>query len=178
MATFEELNPYASPREIGDWASSEFGVGVWKDGGLLVIHPAAALPAFCVKTGEPTRHRIAVTLDWTYAIDWRRRTCKIQAPLTISVYDREFVFWQRIQGGCILWMALCLLFAVAQPALPIWCYRVIGWSVPAAILILILSNKDRNSLLKVAKRRNGYLWLRGADETFLERLPTWPGSSA
>lgn len=175
MATFEELNPYASPRGIIDGVSVEFGVGVWRDGELLVIHPKATLPPFCIKTGEPTRHHIDVTLDWTYPIDWHRRSCKVHVPLAFTQYHREFVVCRRIQFGCSLCIALCLLFLFVEPAAPVWCYRVIGWSIPAAVLILIFSNKDQNRFLKVARHQNGYLWLKGADRAFLEKVPDWGG---
>jgi len=59
-----EINPYASPAEAGGYDRQPFGVGVWRDGPLLVMHQKAELPRFCIHTGEPAVGGREYVLAW------------------------------------------------------------------------------------------------------------------
>jgi len=48
-----EINPYASPQEAGGYEGrTPYGVGVWRDGRLLVMHKDAKLPPICIHSGH------------------------------------------------------------------------------------------------------------------------------
>src|SRR6476660_2337793 len=63
----EEVNPYASPREVGNYPQLAIGhpfAGLWRHGDMLVMHRLAPLPDICVKSNEPATRRLRRSLSW------------------------------------------------------------------------------------------------------------------
>jgi hypothetical protein len=50
----DPLNPYAAPAGTDPARKSQPGIGMWRDGPLVVMHVRATFPDRCVFTNEPT----------------------------------------------------------------------------------------------------------------------------
>src|SRR5687768_15699954 len=80
---FDDINAYASPT-VPDPQDPlrEAGIGAWRDGKSLVMHPAASLPMVCLKSGEPATHVIPLRVKWSPQgfVIWIP-TLELRAPL-------------------------------------------------------------------------------------------------
>jgi hypothetical protein len=85
-----EVNPYQAPATICDAVDEQGpGVGVWRDGDLLVMHPQAVHPPFCIESGEPASMRRKFALLWSYPMDWSKRKLYLQLPLSGAANRRR-----------------------------------------------------------------------------------------
>jgi len=177
-----EVNPYASPAEAGGYNTlAAAGIGMWRDGKLIVMHRDAPFPPFCIKTGQPAEQFRPQRLVWYYPIDWRSRRLQLHLPLSETACRAH-----RIR--CISGVAAISLPAVALVAQAIFmriysvgAFRIMGtvygflWL--AGVLFAALTAWRDSRLLKFVRVREDYLWLSGADRRFLNHLPLWvPGS--
>src|SRR4051794_17510912 len=100
VSTSAEINPYESPAEAGGYnAAAPAVISVWRDDKLLVIHPQATLPAFCIQTGQPAERFVRCVVSWHYPIDWNTRRLEIDVPFSESGY-RDFA--SRWRTGVML----------------------------------------------------------------------------
>jgi hypothetical protein len=82
-----EINPYA-PSAIPEpmVQRADRGIGVWRDGSDLVMHPQAELPRFCLLTGEKARYGYLVKIAWGYPLGFSQRTLGLYVPLSEKVH--------------------------------------------------------------------------------------------
>jgi hypothetical protein len=152
---------------------SERGVGVWRDGAEIIIHPSAALPRFCVVSGEAARFGYYLSIAWSRPFDLTPRTLGLYIPLSAQVH---YLCCRR------RWQAIgTTLAAVALTALALIRHDLAGASGIAAsfgllIVLGLLSSYfyvQYTQFLYFSRLEGEYLRLRGADERFLRRLPEW-----
>lgn len=171
-----DLNPYASPQVPNPLVDlAHLGVGVWRDGQLIVMHKDAVLPPFCVKTGEPTRKTVYVDAMWL---------CKsfqiyiVGPKLTVPLADRMTLIsaWNRQFIVPLVFAVFVVCFILAT-----WIGNYLGqrFEVPAGLLAGIISIGlvvwacVAGDLLTLVRTEGSYHWLSGAKEPFLNRLPPW-----
>ena len=168
-----DVNPYAPPKASGQvLALDEAGVGVWRDGNLLVMHKQAALPHICVRTGEPATRHVPLRVAW-FRCTWQLRLDRL--PMQVPMCSR-WAFYSTVGRRALM---LCgLTVAVALAAM----FVLAGWS-PANVQALLcgasigalalLGAAALGEPLQFIRARGNYLWFRGAHPRFLERLPEW-----
>jgi|GEM_PF-3707632 hypothetical protein len=170
----QRINPYAPsaiPQPLVPLADR--GVGVWRDGADIVMHPQATLPRFCVVSGEPARFGYFVRIAWSRPFDITPRTLGLYVPLSAQVhYLCRKRRWQA--GGGFL--AVCAPLALAVYRCDI--AGAGGIAICAGILLVAALGAfyvyvQYSQFLYFASLEGDYLRLRGADERFLRRLPEW-----
>jgi hypothetical protein len=172
----DKLNPYAAPTVPDPLVQfAPMGVGVWRDGDHIVMHKDATLPSLCVRTGKPTRHRVAVEAPWLH------RSFKFYITsrrLVVPLAER----WRRNAVWCrqnmLLWTFGLFFgaFAIAGTL-----HNTFAWNleVPtvlcaaAVFMALTIWACMVGDPLSFERSEGHYVWLRGADKRFLEHLPEW-----
>lgn len=175
-----EINPYASPAEAGGIDRQPFGVGVWRDGPLLVMHQKAGLPRFCIHTGEPAVGAREYVLAWrpTGAIFTTSRSVLIPlCPACARQFQRLRLQVFASLGLIVAGVALTFVGA----AFGVWPRPIIvtGLALIALATLYGLYALGTNTReLIVVYAQGEYLWLRGVHPNFLSRLTRWPLSRA
>jgi hypothetical protein len=170
------INPYQSP-SVPDppLTPPARGVGVWRDGDQIVMHPQATLPRFCVVTGEPARFGYYLEIAWSYPLDVTTRTLALYVPLSAEVHQLCRSRRRMALGG----------FLAAALAAGLALYRsdlagAGGICVALAILgvvglVAFYVYVQYSQFLYFAGLDGEYFRLKGADRRFLDRLPDWSG---
>lgn len=176
-------NPFAAPAvDAYAPARAQAGqiVGVWRDGDQIVMEKGATLPDFCVKTGAPAEDRLDKKMYWhTPAIYAAllispiiyvilalilRKTANVSIPVGAEALQNRSK-WIKIGWGAGL--AGVVLFIVGIPSrLPL--LTVLGLVVAMFGLIGGLIGVR---LLWPTKIDDQFVYLKGAKEPFLNRLP-------
>jgi hypothetical protein len=170
-----EVNPYASPT-IPDPVDPqrEAGIGAWRDGKSLVIHPAAALPMICLKSGAPATHVIPVQVPWCppgFLV--RMPTLELRLPLCDwrhLMYKKGGRLFYMIAGLATLPIPLLLLFVPVES-------RFFGYFIGTNLVVIlscVLLAADSRRMLVFEKFKGDYFWFSGAHPSFLAHLPPWP----
>jgi hypothetical protein len=169
-----DINPYAPsaiPQPLLPLADR--GIGVWRDGGEIVIHPLAELPRFCVVTGEPARFGYFLKIAWSRPFDITPRSLGLYVPLSAQVH----YFCRRRRWQAIGSLAAAALLAVLANLR----YDLTGLrGVVASLGILFVVGiaafyvyVQYSQYLYFSSLEGDYLRLKGADERYLRRLPEW-----
>jgi hypothetical protein len=179
-----DINPYAPPSIPDPLLKPNPGIGVWRDGYLLVVHRDAALPSLCVKTGLPAAEWIEVPVGFFDFSSLSRIRFTLRAPLSARA-----VWWRRVGPRIALVVAavafacvplvLCLAphsgrvyfldsFGNTSDRLMIFTAAIVG-------LIACLFALSGWRLLEFHRHQRGYFWFTGARGRFLDHLPRWPG---
>jgi hypothetical protein len=99
----KRVNPYEAPSVLGpSIRAAEMGIGVWRDGDLIVLHNDAELPPFCIVTGVPTPLQAMIEATWCYRsfeFRWKRR------QLAVPLADHRRVWIVNSQTA----IAFCLI---------------------------------------------------------------------
>jgi hypothetical protein len=176
-----DVNPYAASAVAEPLVPSAdvLGIGAWRDGDYLVLHPRAELPRLCVFTGLLASRQRIIKLQW----DQRLFSSK-SLRLAIPVSDR-WVRFDRLRwwGGHAAGLA-----AIAGSY---WFVRlgqlqsVAGWDFPFALvgsialaIGLAIYTQFSEQSCGVARARGDYLWIGGPSRAFLTQLPPWPEGEA
>jgi hypothetical protein len=171
-----DLNPYAPslvPQPRQDFA--EAGVGLWRDGDLVVMHRDAAWPAVCVRTGEPAVGWFPMRILRTAPGSWlRSETIRFHLP----VGRRWHWLTTKLRTG-LLTAGLISLGALVTSAFyfdrfPSGLSLSIALGGGVTSIALILTSSGLAQLVTLRRDRGNYLWLTGPSEKFLEQLPVWP----
>ena len=171
-----DINPYAAP-SVPDPLLPDRGppAGPWRDGLALVIHRlGGALPHVCLRTGQPADVRRRVQIRWSYPIDYSMRDTIVEVGLTLDA-NRSNRRWELATTLAIIVSIVGTIAVVVtkdQLARPLF-LSLLAPSVMIGVWGLIASYSSR--LLRFAKARGEYIWLRGAHPDFLACLPEWPG---
>jgi hypothetical protein len=172
-----EVNPYAPSAVVDPQAElAQAGVGVWRDGKLLVMHRDAVLPDICLKSGQPATRRFKQTLACRDRKPFSRaKTLTLQVPLS----DRQFFLagvgsWLLACGVVALYGMLGVTVALAAGRLD---PPYAGYLIVAVLLVLgvvLTTGGFLREVVHVHRWRGDYLWLSGPGSRFLEQLPDWP----
>ena len=173
-----EINPYASPAEAGGYDRKPFGIGVWRDGPLLVMHQKAELPRFCIHTGEPavggreyllawkppgaiftTSKPVLIPLCRACIRQFLRLRVQIFGAIAVGIAGAGLVFSTPFFGNWDQTVALTGLGLVIFAIL----YGLYALGVNSRALIVVHSQGD-------------YLWLRDVHPGLLQQVPVWPPS--
>jgi hypothetical protein len=161
------INPYETPKGIGEARDiRENGVGVWRDGDLIVAHAQAKLPPICVKSGEKA--------DGAFPLLIKGRV--IRVPLSEECFFSFILLWRRLAVGAGI---VLLATLAATAALYSYWWELLGVCVVVAIAAIGLgwvALAAPAGLLRCTKREHGYWWFSGACHSYLAQLPRWPDS--
>lgn len=173
-----EVNPYAPSAVAAPYSgASELGVGVWRDGNLLVMHRDATLPAICLKTGAPASHWLVQKIGWQDS--WFAITSH-QYELRLPLSARRYWLATRLRWWLLGLGAVAILLLVVVgmqlDRLPDGIsprQSIFGVASLAVTLFVVAYNVG--TAVTPRRFRGDYIWLSGADSRFLAQLPPWPG---
>jgi hypothetical protein len=176
-----DINPYAAPAIPGGYdPAGAAGIGVWRDGNLVVIHRRAAFPPVCIHTGEGATFWRKYALVWSYPIDWSARRLYLHLPLCEACYRSYQRTWWF--GVLTIWLPAAALIAtlaaieVIPPRarigmVPLWLICTVGIGLGGLV------RWWTDAGLGFVRVREPYFWLKGADPRFLDHLPPWISGS-
>ncbi len=168
-------NPYApsavlDPRE--ELAAA--GVGVWRDGRLVVLHRDAPLPAICFKTGRPATHWFTYYLAWNrHFFSSHVEQLRLRVPLCRWRHNLTRLRWILLGLGLAV-LALLAWWAPNLHLLPDPYQALVVFGLGSLMVTLILTGVALGEPVQLRRYRGNYLWLSGAGEKFLVHLPAWP----
>jgi hypothetical protein len=171
-----EINPYA-PSAIPQPTVrlTERGIGAWRDGLEIVMHPQAALPRYCLVTGRPARCGYLVKIAWSYPVDYQWRTLRLYVPLAAEVHHlcrrrRWTAIGSFLAAAVVAGLAMVRhdLTGPAGITLALGALAVVG-------LASFYFYVQYSQLLYFVSMEGEYFRMRGADPRFLDRLPEWRG---
>jgi hypothetical protein len=172
------INPYASPAEAGGYDRQPFGIGVWRDGSLLVMHQKAELPRFCIHTGESAVGGREYVLVWKPPGAIFTTSKPVLIPLCRAC-ARQFLRLRLQVFSAIGLAAVGAGMAFATPLLGNWNSMVpivgVGVVIFSILYGLYALGMNGRSLI-VVHSHGDYLWLQNVHPEFLQRLPDWPPS--
>jgi hypothetical protein len=185
----EEINPYASPREVGYYPQLAIGqpfAGLWRQGNMLVMHKLAPLPDICVKSNEPATRRLKRSLSWHHPAIFLlllispliyiivalilRNSATLYIPLTEEWFARRrrrmlFAWVAALLSACLFFGGLANL---DEPSAV--------WVVIFAIVVGVsasLYGALGCRLVFPHRITDQYVWVRGVHPGFLDRLEAW-----
>jgi hypothetical protein len=167
------VNPYAPSAIPEPLVPNHHGIGVWRDGLEIVLHPQATLPRHCIVTGEPARFGYYLKIAWRRRFDLTPRTLGLYIPLSAEVH---FLCRKRRWQAIGIVLAACSLLALSLLYYDIAGSR--GLSASLAILFVVAIAAwyvyvQYSQFLYFTSLEDECLRLKGADERFLRRLPEW-----
>ena len=173
----DPLNPYAAPAGVAEYQvqTDGPGVGVWRNGDLIVIHQSLNLPDRCIWTNEPTLRRFT---NWlTYSTWLGLRNWKIGFDYGFSRTALRKVMKVAIIGLLIFVGSVGAIAGLI--ALESYNLLHLTWLAPFFMILAavgcLLAVQQAQHPLTLIHQENGYFCLRGAKEPFLKSLPNWPG---
>jgi hypothetical protein len=167
------VNPYAPSVFPATFdATGELGVGVWRDGNLLVVHWQAELPQVCVKTGEVATAFMEMTVKARNP-DTRPPQFTLRVPVSQRAI-RARIRWPRVGFAAALLGGVGFLLSLFIPRdlLPIYVWPGIWAAVFGGVGLIVASRYSQ--FLDIVRRDGEYFWFAGAGEAFLRNFPTWP----
>lgn len=169
-----EINPYA-PSAIAEplVRGADRGIGVWRDGMEIVMHPQAELPRICLVTGRPARYGYLVKIPWNKPFDVRARTFRMYVPLAAEVHRlcqrrRRMAVGYFVAAAGVTGLALYRHDAVGPEGVALAFCLLLAVAVAAFYFYVQYSQ-----FLYFGSVEGDYLRLRGADPRFLDKLPPW-----
>lgn len=192
FADLPPVNPYAPPVMPAQMMPQQQpGLeGLWRKGNLLVMHKMAQLPPICVKSNQ-------------YATKWLKRNLQWHNPwiaillispliyiivalimtkrATIHIGLTEEWFARRKSRLLITWGFVLAAFAFVGLAILLGNQPngepFAGLCILLALIWLIVGlayGQYACRLVYPQKIDDSYVWLRGVNSEFLDRLPVWP----
>jgi hypothetical protein len=187
-------NPYAAPREMNPFADaaamqqSGAATGLWREGNVLVMHKAAPLPDICVKSNLPATRRLKRVMYWhhpaifltllisilIYAILalCLRKKAVIHIPLTDDWFARRrmriLVAWSIVAVGVLTFVAGIALIDQYDLA-PLFLLLGVVLVIAGALVGALGAR-----LVYPSRITDEYVWIKGINREYLDRLPVWP----
>lgn len=176
-ASSDGLNPYAAPVLPGGYRP-EFspGIGIWREGNCVVIHPTASFPRRCVLTNEPEAERRHEDIAWSQllAVAVRHQTFEYSLSAAgVAQRKRQRIRVILFQSSVFIFFALTVFGTTFRHG-SIVHFLPIALFVLGITTALILFQRE-GQLLVFRSCRQGYFWLTGPKTPFLDTLPAWPG---
>jgi hypothetical protein len=163
---------------VPDKQASAQASGVWHDQKRIVKHIDAPLPDRCLKCNSP--HNTSRKLS----------TLKYYPAYNIALALFGFTYYKKVgveivvcathrakQKQKALWGALMLVASIGLFLLSVALDTPIMLIVVALVLFFIscIYLVTLGGPLSVTKIKEPYIWLKGADEEYLNTLPQWDG---
>ena len=163
--------------------------GLWRKGGVLVMHKSAQLPDVCVKSGEPSVGRLKRNLQWFHpAIYLTLLVAILLYAILVAVLSKratiyiglsEKWFKKRRQALIIGWVSALIgvllfvgSFVLAAQEAPLWgLVMLVGIFV---FLAAIIYGSYAARMVTAQKIDDQYVWLKGVHPDVLAKLPEWP----
>ncbi len=183
MMDTDDLNPYASPAVPAEAYDEEWekvrqgAISAWRDGRYLVVRNTpespAQLPPYCLRTNEPTPHRVSLSATYGFFDSFFHLTPKnvtLEAPVN-AAWKSRWVWIQRIAIGVAVCGGLCFIAAF----LLLDRRARIGILIAPLTFILaaLIAKLNRHGLTLVVSKKEFY-WLAGVNAEYLDMLPEWP----
>jgi hypothetical protein len=172
--TTDDINPYAPPQVLDPLLEFEAaGLGVWRDGALLVMHKDAQLPPWCIKSGRPATRWRPITLPWTrQAFALRYEQLELRLPVSERWFFLSGLWSTALATG---WMIAVLLVApIAMFGdLDGWAQLAIAAAIFVTLIMLLYLYATVNLFFTVVQVKGNYLWISGPNRRFLQHLPPW-----
>lgn len=189
------INPYAPPAApLGSEAAwgppGKIPDGVWRQGNLLVMHKRAQLPPICVKSNHPSTQWLKRKLSWhepwiavtilagllVYVILALILTKR--ATIHIGLTD-EWVARRRTRMITCWVLGLAFLAMIPLGIALAANTDQLGWLFMMLIgfvgsLIVLVAGQYLVSLVTPQRINDDYVWLKGVNREFLNRLPEFP----
>lgn len=164
------------------------GSGVWRDSKKLVMSKDATLPQWCIKCNEPTHGLVLKRkLSWHHpalylillvatliylivAMVMRKR-----ATVEIGLCEKHLA--KRRQG---LWITYILFFLGVGGFVLAIAAGDVTYLLLGVVLLLasVIFGLVAVRVVVPAKIDDRFVWLKGVNEEYLNRLPQWPGVPA
>ena len=168
-------NPYAAPVGVAEYRPTGPGVGVWRNGELVVLHESMDFPARCIWTNQETKRRFQQ--HFTYGSWLGINSITIPFDYSFSAEAK-----QKVVGNVLASLgmsAASFAFLVGLFALDRHDIVHLTWLSPIFMITMMLGfgmmlRYSRNPLSLIHHEQK-YYCLRGAKEPFLRSLPKWPG---
>jgi hypothetical protein len=172
-----DLNPYASPQEAGGYEErTPYGIGVWRDGCMLVMHKEARLPPICIHSGHPATAIEAYEVAWHAA----GRFLPEKKSLPIPLCDKRFGDYARLHsrttnaGWLLAAASLGTFFAASnEGAVAAFVLTVAALLALCAVTLWLHAYWTFGHPLSVAWSSGDYLWLRDVHGRMLQHVPPW-----
>jgi hypothetical protein len=152
--------------------------GVWKDQKKVVKHIRAPLPGRCLKCNSPQGVAWQVyTLKYypayniALALFGFVRYLKVGVEVGLCVNHREQRRQKAIRGGVLLAASVALFLLSIVMDMNVFLIAVSLLLFFGSLIFLATVGAP----VSVAKIKEPYIWLKGADEEFLNTLPAWNG---
>jgi hypothetical protein len=160
------------------------GTGVWRDKAALIMSKDARLPDRCVKCNQPTQGRLKRNLTWHHPaiyilllVAWLiylivALVVRKRATVELGLCDEHLQKRRRnifITLGLLLLGVVCFVLAIAA-----------NDGTPALLGVLLLLTGMIYGIFSIRvtapiKIDDRFVWLRGVNLDYLDRLPQWPG---
>lgn len=164
-------NPYASPSLTSSKSVAEV-VGVWREDDKLLMHRDAQLPPLCIHCGRTSKYEQL----WTKAISWKA-SLKLATP-QCHPCSRGRHWANRLRWVSFGGIALLVLFQFYLISRGFTVAALsINFVAVAASLALSRVIIPYIAPLAICHREGPYIWLEGASNAFLIRLPVVDFSS-
>lgn len=193
FAELPPVNPYAPPVEPAAFVPlQQPGLeGLWRQGSTLVMHKQAPLPPICVKSNQYAKQSLKRNLQWHHPLV---ALTLLISPLiyiivalivtkraTIHIGLSDEWFARRKSRILITWAFVLAAFGIC--GVGIWLANIPGRE-GAGILIVVLSfftliaaliyGQFACRMVYPSRIDDSYVWLKGVNREFLDRLPPWP----
>jgi hypothetical protein len=166
----DEFNPYAAPK--ADLRATDTPeTGPWRDGHLLLVTRYSGFPSRCFLCNRETDLRCGWTMSW-YEPTWYLMSTSNKAVLQVPLcaVHRHRRRW-RIAIGWLFYLgafgSVGVLGAITHSA----ALTVLVFPVMIAVGLIVL--KRGLAVAKIHHAREGFVWLSGVSQEFLDDLPQW-----
>lgn len=168
-------NPYAAPAGVGEYRPTGPGIGVWRNGELVVLHESVNFPERCIWTNQETKRRFqqyfthgdwiginskTIPFDYSFSAEARQKVAG-NVLASLGMFAASFAF-------------LIGLFALERNDI-----ANLTWRCPIFMITMMVGFgmmlRYSRSPLSLIHHEQKYYCIRGAKEPFLRSLPKWPG---
>jgi hypothetical protein len=165
---------------------------VYRDGSTLICSNGITLPQRCVLCGEQGAGapiRITVTWDTSFHIT-HESTLEMRKQASVHAFlcQKHRRRWARARsiGGIGLTVSALAMFAgmvlavySENSAIPFYTSQALTITIVgfACVIVSLFFFTLRSHTLSCSRIREGYLYLEGADDAFLDTLPQLPGEN-
>jgi hypothetical protein len=161
--------------------------GLWREGKTLVMNKDAALPARCVKCGEPAhaadfKRKLTWHSPWWYVLVLVNLLfyaliaviISKRATILVGLCDRHRVRRQRLILSA--WLALAGgIFMVILAFVSLSGSWVLAWIGALAFLAAAVLGVIAGRVVLPKRITKERIWLNGVHPSILETLPEWEG---
>ena len=183
-----EINPYAVTTANPHMVPADYSNAIFQSGNLLILHKTAILPDRCVKSNEPTEHRLRRNLIWHHPLVYLvilvnliiyvivamivRKTAVLQIPLAKRYKSKRIrnmlIAWGMVFAGVGSLIIGAVISTPQQPAIPLFLL------CPILLIGGALFGIFGCRVVYAKKIDDHFVWLAGTCDEFRAQFPSWP----